>query len=143
MSQVQPPPIYENVSDDLGKFKVPWISFFNQVFIGDTGTSWSPSFTNLTEVGAPTITGRYYKISQSLCYFSVKIIPSTSTTATAGSTYINNFPLTANADGACFAVSGLLGGSAGQVDSSTNRIYPPGWTAVTVPLTIIGMVEIR
>lgn len=143
MSSVQPPPIYQPLaSDDSGIAALPWILFFNQVFKGDGGTAWIPTFTNLTVVGtAPVITGVYYKISASLCYFRVKIVPGTNTSSTAGTTYINNFPLKLSADGACDAVSGLLGTTPGMCDQASNRIYVPAWSAVTVPLTITGTVE--
>jgi len=39
------------------------------------------------------------------------------------------------------AVSGLLGTNAGMCDKSSNNIYVPSWSAVTVPLTVVGMVE--
>ncbi len=141
MSNVKAPPIYDPLTEDDGKAKLSWILFFNSIFQGDTGTSWNPSFTNLTTVGTPTITGKFYQISNSLCYFSVKIIPATSTTSTAGTTFINNFPLKMAADGICFAVSGLLGTNSGMCDSASNSVYVPGWSAVTVPLTVVGLVE--
>lgn len=139
---VQPPPIYERIAGEDGKAPLPWVLFMNQLFNGDSGTSWTPSFTNLTEVGTPTITGRYYRLSQYLTFFRVLITPATSTTSTEGSTYINNYPLLFSNDGACFAVMGGLG-AAGHIVSATNRIYVPKWTTVTVPLTIIGIGEAR
>lgn len=139
---VKAPPIYQPLTDpDTGIAAIPWILFFNNIFNGDTGTAWTPTFTNLTQVGSPTITGRVYQFGKSLAYFKVKIIPGTSTTAVAGTTYINNFPLIMNGDGACLAVSGLLGTNAGMCDQASNNIYVPAWTAVTVPLSIVGMVE--
>lgn len=142
MSKVKPPPIYDSVVDEGGKASLSWTLFFNQLFTGDTGTEWTPTFTNLTTVGTPTITGRYYKIGQKLCFFSVRIVPATSTTSTAGTTYISNLPVTAREYGPCFALSGNLGSNAGMIDSSTNRVYVPAWSAVTVPLVIVGIVEI-
>lgn len=141
MTTVKAAPIYEPVIEEDGKARLPWILFFNSIFTGDTGTVWTPTFTNLTITGTPTITGKIYKIGQSLAYFSVRIVPATDTASVAGTTYINNFPLTLKADGACLAVSGLLGSNAGMCDSATNRIYVPVWTAVTVPLTVVGIVE--
>lgn len=140
---LQPPPIYEPLSQEKsGIASLPWILFFNQLFGGDKGTPWTPTFTNLTVVGAtPTITGNYYKISQALAYFKVKIVPGTNTSAVAGTTYIDNFPLTMAGDGACLAVSGLLGTNAGMCEQASNRVYVPAWTTVTVPLSIVGMVE--
>jgi hypothetical protein len=138
---VTPAPIYEPVVSQDGIATIPWISFFNSVFEGDSGEVWSPEFTNLTAVGTPTITGSYYRIGQFLTYFRITINPATSTTSTAGTTYVGNFPLTLAGDGACLAVSGLLGGSSGMVDRASNRIYVPAWSAVTVPLSIVGIAE--
>lgn len=140
---IQPPPIYEKITGSDGKAPLPWILFFNQVFNGDSGTSWTPTFVSLTEVGTPTITGKYYKLSQYLAFFRVTIVPSTSTTATAGTTYIDNFPLTFSGDGICFAVRGGEGTNAGHIVSSTNRIYVPAWSAVTSQLSIIGICEAK
>ncbi|NCC41693.1 MAG: hypothetical protein EOM21_20215 [Gammaproteobacteria bacterium] len=138
---VQPPPIYEALADDQGKAKLAWTLFFSQMFDGDAGTDWSPLFTDLTTVGAPTITGRYYRLSKYLTFFRVLITPSTSTTSTAGTTYIGNFPLSFSNDGIVFAVSGGIGDGPGHIVAASNRIYVPGWSAVTVPLTVIGIGE--
>jgi hypothetical protein len=141
MTSVKEPPTYEILTDETGKPRIPWLLFFDSTWRGDTGTTWIPSFTNLTITGTPTITGKTYRLSQSLVYFSVTITPATDTSAVAGSTYINNFPFTLKANGACLAVSGLLGSNAGMCDQLTNRVYVPVWTAVTVPLTVVGIVE--
>lgn len=142
MSNFNPPPIDNPVVDQGGIATIPWTLYFNSTFTGDAGTTWIPQFTNLTVVGAsPTITGRIYRLSRYISYFSVNIVPGTNTSATAGSTYINNFPLTMRADGICFAVSGLLGSNSGSCDRTSNRVYVPTWTTVTVPLTVIGIVE--
>lgn len=141
MTSIKEPPIYEPLAEDDGKARLPWILFFNSLFKGDTGTDWTPTFTSLAVTGAPTITGKYYRIGRSLVYFTVNITPSTDTTSTAGTTYVNNFPLTMAGNGICFAVSGLLGSNSGMCDQITNRVYVPGWSAVTVPLTVVGLVE--
>jgi len=141
--KITAPPIYEQISNNQGKANLAWILFFNRIFQGDTGTDWTPTFTNLTTVGTPTITGRVYKLSDAITFFRIDIIPSTSTTSVAGTTYIDNMPVTATSNGVCFAVSGLLGTNAGMYDKTTNRVYVPAWTAITVPLTIIGIVEAK
>ena len=120
---------------------MPWLLYFNQLFNGDAGTSWTPTFTSLTASGTPTITGRYYRISQFLCYFNVLVTPSTNTSSTAGTTYIDNFPLDANSNGFCLTVSNNLGGGLGMVVASNNRVYVPSWTTVTTPINVIGVVE--
>ena len=138
-----PPPLTQPIVDETGTMPLLWMLFFNNLFQGDAGSSWIPTFQGLTVSGNPTVTGRVFQISKYLAYFSVTIIPSTSTTSTAGTTYINNFPLTSTADGVCFAVSGRLGEVTGMVEAATNNIWVPAWSAVTVPLTIIGIVEAK
>jgi hypothetical protein len=143
---INPAPIQTPVTEmdiktkrSTGFCTLPWISFFNSLFTGDTGTTWTPTATNLTVVGAaPTITGKYYRSGQFID-FTIRIVPGTNTSATAGTTYFS-VPFNINVDGANTIVSGLLAGSNGMCDSATDRIYPPAWAAVTVPLTIVGRV---
>jgi hypothetical protein len=137
-----PPPSGDQVVDKDGFMSLSWLLFNNGIYEGDTGTDWTPAFTSLTQTGTPTITGRYYRVLRRLCFFRVLIVPGTDTTSTAGTTYINNFPLTFTSDGVCFAVSGNLGATPGHIVASNNRIYVPAWTAVTVPLTVIGIGEV-
>lgn len=142
MSKINPPPITNPVIEkDTGLPTLPWILFYNSIFFGDTGTTFTPVPVNLTEVGTPTITGAYYRSGQFID-FEIVITPATSTTAVAGSTYFA-LPFDVLVDGACFAISGLLGSNAGAVDAATNRCYPPSWSAVTVPLTIVGRAHAR
>lgn len=138
----EPPPIRENLTEENGAITMPWILYFNQTFNGDGGTPWTPTFESLTEVGgSATITGRYYQISKYLTYFNILVDPVTNTSATAGTTYVDNFPLTSFSNGICGTVSNKLGGGLGMVEASSNRIYVPGWTTLTTPVNIIGIVE--
>ena len=132
------PPMYAPIVNDDGKATIPWALFFGQTAEGDFGNTWLPNFKNLTVSGTPTITGRYFVISKQMAVFWVKVTPSISTSAAAGTTYIDNFPLTATADGFCIAVSGGQGGVPGMIDASNNRIYTPAWSGVTLPVTVIG-----
>ena len=141
MSSVSPPPFYEILAGDDGKPKLPWTIFFQQMFDGDPGSVWTPTFQNLSITGTPTITGRFYKLSRYLTYFSVNIIPATNTSSVAGTTYIDSFPLDFTNDGVVFALAGNLGDGPGQITASTNRIYTPEWTNVSVPVTLIGIGE--
>ena len=136
-----PPPTRNPLTEQDGSLTMPWLLFFNQMFNGDAGTEWTPTFTNLTTSGSPTLTGRFYQLSKYLCYFNILITPATNTSAVAGSTYVNNFPLTMNSNGFCFSLSNNLGGGLGMVTASSNRIYTPTWTTVTTPINLIGMVE--
>lgn len=135
-----PPPIYEKLGEDDGKPRLPWILFFNQVFEGDNGTSFTPSFQNLTIDGIPSITGKYFRSGRFIDFW-VKIVPSVSTSATAGTTYIESMPFSIVTDNVCYAIVGTTGVAAGIMQASTNRIYVPSWTIVTSPITITGRAE--
>lgn len=135
-----PPPIYEILSEQNGKARLPWILFFNQIFAGDSGTDWTPVFVNLTIIGTPSITGKYYRNGRFIDFW-VKIVPATSTTSVAGTTYIDPLPFKVTTDTVCHAIAGTTGVDFGVVKSSNNRIYVPSWAALAVPLTITGRAE--
>lgn len=141
MSSLEGAPIYEKLAGDDGKATLPYILFFNELFSGDTGTGWSPIFSGLSITGgAPQVTGTYYQLGQ-FCIFEVHIIPGTSTTSTAGTTVITNFPLDMQFDGINFAVSNGGGSGSGMCAQASNLIYTPGWSALTTPVSIIGIVR--
>lgn len=141
---IAPPPINEVLMERNGLPKIPWINFFNDVFEGDAGTIWTPTFESLGSTGTPTLTGRYFRINQRTCLFFVTITPETDTTSTAATTYISNFPLTFTLDSVCFAGTGSGAVQAvGGIRASDNRIYTPAWTSVTTPITVIGFGIVR
>lgn len=137
-----PAPITESVIDETGRPTLPWTLFFNQAFEGDAGTDWTPNIVGLT--GSTTsVEGRYYRLSQYLVFFRITITPSGNTSSTAGSTYVDNFPLSFSFDGFNTVVSGSTGGSIGMNRASDNRILFPSWSNVSVPLIILGIGEAR
>lgn len=137
----QQPPIIEPLAEEDGKARLPWVLFYQSMYNGDLGDAWTPNFENLTETGTATITGRTYQITKGLLFFRIDVDPATDTSATAGTTYVDNLPFQVNANGFCASVSGNLGGSLGMVRSSDGRIYVPGWTTVTDVVTVLGIVE--
>lgn len=139
---VTPPPLYDRMIDDEGKPTMAWTLFFNSIYLGDQGSSWTPVATSLGATGTPTLTGTYYRISSKLVYFNILITPGTDTTSTAGTTYITGLPFDISTNGFCTAQSLNLGGQTGMVVASNDRIYPPSWTAISVPVTITGVVEV-
>jgi len=141
-----PPPIEHPIIDtELGGLPtVPWTLFFDGIFRGDQGMNWTPVFTNLTQTGGPaSFVGRIYQISSSLAFWRVVVTPATNTSATAGTTYITGFPLNVLADGICFALAGGSGSNSGVFSAATQRIFVPTWTNVTLPVTVIGIAEVR
>lgn len=137
------PPRTEPLVDRQDGFAtLNWLVFFNQVADGDSGTSWTPNFVGLTEVGTATKTGVYYRISKRLVYYRIVITPGTSTSATNGTTYCNNFPLTMVANGANITCSGFTAAPAGST-SADKRIYTATWSAITTAITIVGIAEVQ
>ncbi len=139
------PPLNQKVHNDKGDMVPEWLLWFDSIWRGDAGNkdTWTPTLTALTEVGgSATITGRYFQLSRYLIYFKATITPVTNTSATAGTTYINNFPLNIVGDSASVhAATANTGGNNGFADSVNNRIYVPGWTTITTPITITGTFE--
>lgn len=136
------PPLNQPLLNPDGSIPMQWILFFNQIYNGDAGQAWTPTFNSLTISGSiPKVTGRVYQLSKYLTMFTANLIPGTNTSAVAGTTFIDNFPFIMQGDGLVFAVSGRLGSSSGMCEKATNKIWVPAWTTVTVPLTLVGFVE--
>lgn len=131
----------EPLVDDEKKITLPWQAFLEGVSSGDLGTTFTPTFVGLTEVGTAVKTGIYYRISDRLAYFRIIITPATSTSATLGTTYCDNFPLTIIANGSTMSVSGFTAAPAGVV-AANKRIYTATWSAITTPITIVGTIEV-
>lgn len=140
-----PPPIQEKMIEQDGVATMPWVLFFNQVYTGDVGSTFTPVFTGLTEAGgAAELTGKYVFLTKNLAYFRIIITPASSgsTSAVAGTTALTNFPLSFASAGICFAVSGVSSIGAGMASANDNRIYVPTWTTVAAPVTVIGLAEV-
>lgn len=137
---VSPAPITQSVVDENGLATLPWTLFFNQNYNGDAGNDWTPTLTGLTGTTSE-VTGRYYRLSQYLVFFRIRIVPDGNTSSVSGTTYAESFPLNFNNDGFNTVVSGSSGGAIGMNRASDNRVYFPAWTNVSVPLSILGIVE--
>ncbi len=142
MARAQLPLRTEPLVDDEKLITLNWQAFFEGLASGDAGTAWTPTFVGLTSTGTPTITGKYYRITNNLAYFRIVITPATDTSAVNGTTYCDNFPLSLQANSANTTVVGFTAASAGT-DASTGRIYTATWTAITSPVTICGTAECR
>lgn len=136
------PPRTEPIVDDDKFATLNWTIFFESLANGDVGTAWTPTFVGLTETGTATKTGKYYRINKNLVYFRIVITPATDTSATAGTTYCDNFPLTMISDSANITCSGFTA-AAGGTTYSDKRIYTATWTNIATPITIVGLVEVN
>lgn len=135
------PPKTEPLIDNNKFASLNWLVFFDQVADGDAGTSWTPTFTGLTETGTATKTGVYYRLSKKLVLYRIVITPATDTSATLGTTYCNNFPLSMTAAGPVITCSSFTAAVSAST-ASDRRIYTATWSAITTPITIVGIVEV-
>ena len=135
------PPREEALVDKNDYATLNWLIFFDQLANGSLGTTWTPTFVGLTEVGTAVKTGVYYRLSRKLAYYRIVITPETNTSATAGVTYCDNFPLTMLAAGANVTCSGSTAAVSGTTFAD-KRIYTSTWTTITTAITIIGIAEV-
>lgn len=145
MSGPQIPPNTEPLVDDDKNVTLPWQAYFESTSEGDPGNSWTPTFQGLTSAGSPpTFSGNYYYLSQKLAYFSIVITPGSggSTSAVAGTTYCDNFPLNLAVDSVAATIGGT-GAAVGAIASGTKQIYTATWTSATGNITITGIVELQ
>lgn len=103
--------------------------------------TWTPTFTGLTAVGSPTITGRYSRFGN-LIFFMVKVVAGTTTAAVAGTTYCD-LPIAAAFDGTCATVDKTtnVGIGTGVVDAAADRCYPGAWAATADVIVFTGSYE--
>lgn len=103
--------------------------------------SWTPTRTGWTDVGSPTVTGRYCQIG-GVCFFQASVTPGTTVAAAGGTSYIS-LPLTANAaeiggDGSMVNTTALLAVGACAFDLTNSRCYVPSQAATTANLEVAG-----
>lgn len=108
-------------------------------------TAWTPAWTALTVVGSPTYAGVYVKVGDAT-FFIVGITAggANTTASTAGTTFINNFPIAMAYGAICGAWDATNGASYGigggaPVDGTTN-IFTPTWVATNHTIAIGGLV---
>lgn len=111
----------------------------------DAWQTFPPSRTGWTDVGTPTVTGRYHVIGAQ-CFFHIKIVPSTSVASIAGTSYIK-LPLSASvsciAGGGTMAdITALIAIGVCVVDVANSRIYTPAQVATAHTMTVEGSYEI-
>jgi hypothetical protein len=101
-------------------------------------SAWTPVATNLTVVGTPTYTGIYTKIGNRI-FWSLDVISTTSTAATANSTYFSGLPVGAgNGDVAPAVRSDVTSLGNGLLDTANGRVYAPTWSATALRVFLSG-----
>jgi hypothetical protein len=119
-------------------------SFASLDLVGqDAWTVFTPSFTSLTLVGAPTYTGRFHIVGKQ-CWFQVNLLAATSIASTAGTTYMT-LPINAHGLGGQATLTNLTTNVAvgvGVIDAVNGRCYPPSQTASGNTFSLCGWFEV-
>lgn len=101
-------------------------------------TAWTPVATNLTVIGTPTYTGVYTKIGNRI-FWSLDVISTTSTAATANSTYFSGLPVgNGNGDVVSAVRADVTSLGNGFLDAATGRVYAPTWSATGLRVFLSG-----
>jgi len=106
---------------------------------------WTPTWTNLTVVGAPTYTGSYTRTGK-LVVFEVKITAggAITTASTYQTTFINNVPLTPGGGPffwQCFVVDETTAVLSNGITYNSG-VFTPTWVATNANKHISGWYEI-
>lgn len=90
-------------------------------------STWVVSATNLTVVGTPTYTGTYKQIGKTI-YFTIRVQSTTSTAATAGSTWFS-LPTSATGFGCAAAANDNTSVGYGVGHIVNAQVFVPTWSA--------------
>src|SRR3990167_9785464 len=116
---------------------------------GDRGatevSTWTPTWTGLTVVGAPTYSGRYTRIGR-IIFWKVEITAggANTTASSLGTTQITNMPFTIFKHNTIFTFSTVDGAyrSGGYALAASTVVYTPTWAAINYDFQISGWYEI-
>lgn len=109
----------------------------------DKWESYDPTRTGWTDVGTPTVAGRWQRRGR-LVLVSIKVTPSTSVATTAGTSYVS-LPVTADGYGGGFTMVNLstnIAVGVCVVDAANSRVYVPTLAATANTLMINGYYEV-
>lgn len=109
----------------------------------DKWSTWSPTRTGWTDVGTPTVSGRFRVVGRQ-CFFEVQVVPATSVATTAGTSYFSLPIAAAGIAGTAtmMNVSTLVGVGVCAIDVTNSRCYVPTQAATANTLTVAGWYEI-
>jgi hypothetical protein len=109
--------------------------------IWDQNTSWTPVLAGWTNVGSPTVTGKWQRKGKVVTFY-VRIVPATSISCTKSTSTITGFPFTSlEAGSACLTMVDDNVNSYGACAMGlTGIIYPQTSGVLTVPISIAGTV---
>ena len=109
----------------------------------DNWESWTPVRVGWTDIGTPTVNGRFHVIGRQ-CFFQVEVIPGTTVATTAGTSYVE-LPIAAEGFGGDANMvdrTTLISVGACAFDVANSRVYVPSQVATGDTLVVAGWYEI-
>ena len=106
-------------------------------------TSWTPARTGWTDVGTPTVTGRFRIVGRK-CEFQQRVVPGTTVATTAGTSY-TNLPVAATGlagSVTMFNATTNVAVGVGGIDVTNSRCYVPTQAASGNTFLISGWIEV-
>ena len=116
---------------------------YKDLYGNDSWISWTPVRVGWTDVGDPTVSGRFHIVGRH-CFIQVEVIPSTSVATVAGTSYVE-LPIAAqglSGDGSMMNETTLIGVRNVVFDITNSRVYVPSQIATGDTLTVAGWYEI-
>ena len=110
---------------------------YNDIIGQDRWLAWTPTMTGWTDVGTPTVTARLRVVGKKV-EAQVKVVPSTTTATTAGTSYIS-MPIAAKGlagQGSMMNITTLIAVGVCAIDIANSRVYVPTQAATGNTLTI-------
>ena len=118
-------------------------AYLNLAGIDRWETSWTPTRTGWTDVGTPSVTGRFRIVGRK-CEFQIKVVPSTSIATTAGTSY-TDLPMAAAGlagDVTMYNATTNVAVGNGGIDVANSRCHLPSQSASSSTFTIKGEYEV-
>lgn len=113
------------------KEKLTITGYWDQFF------AWTPVLANWTNVGAPSIVGKYKRVGKIVTFY-VSITPGTSISSTLVTSTITGFPFTQVETGSATMVDGNAASYGACAIGPTGIIYPQTSGVLTVGLNFVG-----
>lgn len=105
----------------------------------DQFTAWTPTLAGWTNVGTPTVVGKYKRVGKTVTLY-VKVAPATSISATKVTSTITGLPFGSIECGSATMADGNTNSYGVCTISPTGIIYPQTSGVITVPVEFVGTV---
>lgn len=105
--------------------------------IYDQFTAWTPVLSSWTNVGSPTVVGKYKRVGKIVTWY-VTVTPATSISCTRATSSITGFPFASVESGTATMVDGNVNSYGACAVGTTGIIYPQTSGVLTTSISFVG-----